>query len=149
MILTVAELRQRVAATVEALAAPSAWTQARVPYDSFPVLAGPGTPMTVLSFAVGIPETIMESAIESRRAGGSGAARSTVAVRWLYKLRADNAVLAYDEALAAEALMVAAVLATSAIGLHLTLANCTRAVVGDGEWFLGEARFETRHRIQT
>jgi len=146
--LTVAALRQRVAAAVEALAAPSAWTESRWTYDRFPQ-AEPSQ-HAHLAFAVGAPSTVYDSVVESsrtRRGALGGAVTTTIGVRWAFMIRADAAVSDTDAMLAAEAVLLTALPGVSHANLHLNITSATRRGVGDSKWMLGDVLLEARHRL--
>lgn len=146
--LTTYAVRQRVAAVVEALASPVAWRESRWSYDLLPV-AEP-QPAAHLTFAVAIPQTAYDSPLESvrhKRPEGSAAVTSEVAIRWLYRLRADAQVADYDAALTAEQTLLTALSGAALTDLHFSIADVRRSTVGDGAWMLGEVRCIARHRI--
>lgn len=146
--LTVAGMRQRVAAALEALVDTTTnpagqWHESRWGYDALPS-AEPST-WAHLTFAVAVPVTSYDAPLESRRREGSGAVSSQVAVRWVYRIRASSQVTDYDAALAAEQHLVAGLLGADLTDLHLTVTDLARRTV-DG-WLVGEIRAVSRHRI--
>jgi len=99
---------------------------------------------------VGVGRTTADSALESRRGTAEAGAtcKTPVSVRWLYPLRGDAQVTAYDEALAMEASIIVAVLGGSQVSLPmLSLVTAERRVIADGSWMLGEISFDSRHTI--
>lgn len=145
--LTVAAVRARVAAVVEALASPSAWTESRWVWDVLPMME-PGQ-WAQLHFAVGVAESTWGAIESSRTNRGSdgGMTHTTVVVRWLYRLRADAAVADYDLMLAAEQTLITALCGTAQTDLHLRLAAARRTTAGDGTWSLGDLTLDAIHRI--
>jgi len=147
--LAVSAVRQRIAAVVEALASPAAWTESGWPYGAFPA-AEPGQDAH-LTFAVGVPSTSFATHIETSRttrAANGGAAHTDVRVAWLFALASDGEVSDVDGALDAEQLLITALVGTAhTSGLHVYVEGATRQVVGDGTYLLGEVRLATTHRI--
>lgn len=143
-------VRARIAAVVEALTTPHAWSESRWPYGVFPT-AEPSRDAH-LAFAVGIPSTTVDGHIESQRGSrgaAGGVAHSSVRIAWLYSLTGDGGVSDYDAALDAEATLLAAIGAVAKTdGLHLSIESATRKVVGDGTWLVGEVGLSAQHRIQ-
>ena len=140
--LTVAAVRQRVAAALEAL---SGWDQSTVAYDAFPADTDIDQHK---SFAVGVPRTEVTAVNEGhgrKRASEGGLVRTSVRVRWAHRVRVDGAISDTDDALAAEAAAIVAVLGISEADLHITLESTDRQV--RATWLIGEIAFRADHRI--
>lgn len=146
-VLTIAAVRQRIAAVVEALTSPSAWTESRWVWDVLPQME-PGQ-YAQLHFAVGVAETLWD-AVESSRVnrGADGAqTRDTVVVRWVYRLRGDAQVADYDLMLDAEQTLITALCGTAMTDLHLRLVAARRTTVGGGAWSVNDLTLQAIHRI--
>jgi hypothetical protein len=145
--LTVAAVRARVAAVVEALATPAAWSESRWLWDVLPV-AEPST-YAHLHFAVGVAETSMGGIEGSRVSRGADGAMvtTTVVVRWMYRVRADSAVADYDAMLAAEQVLIVALAGVAMTDLHLRPVAMRRTTIGDGTWSVNDVTLSAVHRI--
>lgn len=144
---TVAALRQRLAAVVEALATPSAWRESRWSWIAFPL--DPNT-YAHLSFAVGATTSRFADLAESsrtKRSATGGLVITDYVVRWTYRLRGDAQVSDTDAALAAEQLLITALCGTAQTDAHVMVSSMRRDVVGDGTWLLGEIAVTAHHRI--
>ena len=143
--LTVAAVRQRVAALVEAVASPVAFHESR--WD----LVSGTEPQNEAhgAFAVVSPATVFGSPIESsRRSRTIGAVQTAITVRWLYRLRAEAYVADFDLALAAEAAAYTAITSDSdSADLRIVVLSMAREVVGDGLWLRGEIAIRTDHHL--
>lgn len=139
------EVRQRVAAVVEAL---SGWKESRWTWAQFPA-AEPGQ-YAHLAFAVGVISTKARGPVESSATARTVAmVDSEIGIRWAFITRADSAVSRMDAALQAEDAMVRAVLNCSrAGGLHLSWVESRRQIVGDGTVILGDTLFSAFHQYQ-
>ena len=142
--LTVAAVRQRVASAVDAIAE---WTPSRWLWDVLP-MAEPST-YAHLAFAVGVAETTIAPIESSRVSRGSDGAMvtTTVIVRWLYRVRADNAVADYDSMLASEQTLLVALCGVAGTDLHLRPVAMRRTTVGDGTWSVGDVTVQAIHRL--
>jgi hypothetical protein len=146
--LSVSDLRQRIAAAVEALASPDAWHQSSWSYDVFPT-AEPGTYLH-LSFAVGAPRTEFASQAESvrhKRGSDGGAVTTTIGIRWVHRHLADDSVDDYDGALDAEAALLVGVTGAASTDVHVSVLEMSRSLIADGTWILGEMVLSCDHRI--
>lgn len=145
-VLDVADLRARIAAAVEALAAPSAWKESPNP-ALYP--RDPGR-WAHLSFAVTTPRTLFRSPVESsrlRRGTEGGLVDTTVLVRWVFRLRGDAMVADYDAALDAELVLMKALLGVALTDLHLELVSADRPISPEGEWLIGQVTLTAQHRL--
>lgn len=146
MSLTVAQVRQSVAALVEAVASPIAFHESRwdLVSGAEPQSEGEG------AFACIAGTTKFASEVEaSRRTGRTeGVVQTSLAVRWLFALRAESYVSDFDAGLAAEAAAYKAITAASgATGLRLSVLQMSREVVGDGTWLRGEIQLRADHSL--
>lgn len=143
--LTVHDLRERVAAALEAI---DGWKESRWAYDLLP-LAEPGT-YAHLAFAVGVPTVRWPDATESslrKRGAEGGMVETDLRVRWLHRIRGDAQVADYGDAFDAEAAAYKALIGMSKVGLHLFLVSMSHRIVGDGTWMLGEIQATAIHRL--
>lgn len=147
-ILSVAEVRRRVAETIEALQTPAQWTESRWPYDAFPEAEPSG--FAHLAFAVGTPSTEFTAPHESvghKRGTAGGRVRTEVGIRWAFQLRSDAIVDRYDAALDAEAVLIKGLVDATLTDMHLTLTDMQRATVAGGAFLLGSVRCVVEHRV--
>jgi len=126
-------VRQRVAAALEAV---SGWTVSTYLGELWPVANMLGT-TPHKRFSVSAPSTEMvgrrETELSRNRPGGS-AVVTRLAVRWLYRIRADAQVTDYDAALTAErTLATAAVSDPTGTDVRWVLTTLTRTLQSDGE----------------
>jgi|GEM_PF-4728456 hypothetical protein len=138
--LTMAELRERVAVAVDAIAG---WKRSRVPPGRFKDDTDQLLPKC---FGVEISDTVLHST-PGRQTPTIGAyVESLVEVAWAYRLRGDNPINDLDNATAAEATITAAVVGISQDCLHLTFASANRDTSTE-QWVLGSLRFRTIHQL--
>jgi len=143
MSLTVAEVRQRVAAALGAL---PEWTESRYTLDNF----GADTrSISQHAFVVGAPSTELADA-ERRQVLPQGALVVTrLVVRFLHQVRADRQVGDADDGTDAEQLAIQTVLAIPRTDLHIVLdaAMASREVAGDGTWMIHTLTFRAIHQF--
>jgi len=140
--LTVAAVRQRVAAALEA---ESGWTESRFA----PPLFGLDVDQLLHhSFSVEVPSTSPIAADRRQRVTAGVVVDTPALVRFAHQLRGDNQVADYDAALTAEHTLIKTVLGIARTDLHLTLAAVAgRLVHPSGTVFLGTVRFTAKHRL--
>lgn len=141
--LSVSDIRRRIADDLIA----NGWKASRTHGASYP---GQETAkMAAKSFAIYCPSTTLDSPLESRRGALGGRCTSEVRVRWLWSLKAAVQVEDGDAALDAENELIHTLLAVSQIDCHISVSSCSRSIVGDGTYLLGEISLEVIHRIST
>jgi hypothetical protein len=144
---TVAQVRQAVAALIEAVAAPIAFKESR-----WDLVAGvEPQPAAHGAFAVVALSTVFASEAESSRRvrqANEGVVQTAIGVRWLFRVKADSYVTSLDAAYAAEAAAYGAITAASAsTGLRLSVLELRREIVGDGTWLRGEIVIRADHLL--
>ena len=148
---TLAELRQRMAARVAAI---SGWWEAPVPYDLFGPSAVPDSvPATKahLAFAIGIGETVDAEEMRQRASVGTHV-RTEVAVRFLARHTPGptNSQASLDAALTAEHGMIKQVMAQGAswpVDLRILYRSSRRTIADTGEWFEHTVSFTVTHLL--
>lgn len=136
---TTREIRKAIATAITDTLGPDGWAESRQVGDVFP-LDPHGTAHH--AFAVTIPTTIPIPRDRQRRDEGA-VATSTIILRWAHDLRPDGQVTDYDEALDAEATVIAAAL--TAYHLRPSLTSAKRAVIGDGTVVVGTVEMSLTH----
>lgn len=151
MALTVRQVRGNIAAAITSALGAGGWKESRTNYDLFPQDA---RDTAHKSFAVGVPSSAPAALDRQNNRGGTterGAVTTTVAgVRFCFRLRADAQVADYDDALTAEAALIAAVLeleAQAGMSIRLLRVPLRTGAAGDGTAFLGQLDFEILHRM--
>jgi hypothetical protein len=155
MAVTVATVRQRVAAAIEAVTfqpdptvTAMAFHESRwdlVANGAEPQIAGHGA-FAVLALATKFGNEVESS--QRSRAQLIGLARTDIGVRWLYRLRAAAYVADFDHALDAEARIYQALTHHRSDGLRVSVLEMRREVIGDGTWLRGEVVVRTDHQIE-
>lgn len=146
--LTVKEVRQRIESAIEQ--ALPRWKKSTFTYDKFG--QDPRAELH-LSFAVGVPETVWASPIESsvtRRATTGGRVQTSVGVRWGYRIRSDAAVADQDLALDMEDLIRAAIMSSSNdTNLHLWVERASRSSrdIDAGILLIGDLSIGSQHLL--
>jgi hypothetical protein len=154
MAVTVATVRQRVAAAIEAVTfQPDPLVTAMAFHESRWDLVGATEPSIAAhgAFAVLALATKFVSDVESSqrsRAQLVGLARTDIGVRWLYRLRAAAYVADFDHALDAEARIYQALTHHRSEGLRVSVLEMRREVIGDGTWLRGEVVVRTDHQME-
>ena len=138
--LTIAELRGRVSASVDAIAG---WDQSRVPPGRFKDDTNQLLPQC---FNVEISDTVNHPSPGRQTPTGGAYVESDVVVAWARRLRGDNPSNDLDAATADEATVIAAVGAVSQADLHLTFTSANRDTATEG-WVIGSLRFRAIHRL--
>lgn len=137
--ITIASIRQRFATALEAV---SEWDESGW---------AAGEPATQnpehKRFAVGVLRTVPIQT-RQRSAVTSYQVTSDIEIQWAFQLGAHKQVETYDDALAAEALLLAAALGVDRTDLHLTLTEQTRRVITEGT-VAGAIRITVRHSLTT
>ena len=153
MSITVANVRQRVAAAIEGLThQPEPTATAMEFHESRWDLVGATEPQGAAhgAFAVLALSTKFGSEVESsHRSRGQliGTARTDIGVRWLYRLRAEAYVSDFDDALDAESRIYQALTHHRSDGLRVSVIEMRREVIGDGTWLRGEVVVRTDHQL--
>lgn len=145
--LKTSEVRQRIAAVLAALRTTQApWAESRAAYDKFPASAAP---TAHLEFAVGTPGLAFDGIEGSRRrVAVGGIVGGQFFVKWLYRVRGDNAVADYDLALDTENDVFAALLRVAGEdGLHLSIVNVTRATADGTDLLLTTVTVDAGYRV--
>ncbi len=141
MAVTVKSIRQRVETAVDAV---TGFTVAKHPYGIFG-----RDPAAVLHkrFAVGCPTTTPAQARQRVKDGATVYTR--VAVTYTVRVRPKDQVASYDDALDAEAEIIAATMAenpTLWAGVSIGFSGVTmREIDPAGEWLIGEIEFDVLH----
>jgi len=140
--LTVAAVRQRVAAALEA---ESGWTESRFA----PPLFGLDVDQLLHhSFSVAARSSEPLAADRRQRLSRGVDTETTLVVRFAHRLRGDNQVADYDAALGAEHTIIKTVMGVSRANLHVLFAAVDdRGVSDNGEQFLGAVRFTAIHLL--
>ncbi|MBM4369805.1 MAG: hypothetical protein FJ102_26580 [Deltaproteobacteria bacterium] len=143
MSVTVASIRQQVAAAIDSDLSASGWREATGTVDTFG--EGDGEGRLHLGYAVGCPETVATG--DRQKVSLGTLVDTTVRVRWAYRVGALRQVADYDAALEAEASLIKAVATTrDGTGRHVLWLSASR-VVDDQGWMLGDLAFRAQHRL--
>ena len=140
MTLATSDIRRRVADAIRAL---PGWTESRWTYDLFPLDT---SSLAHHAYAVGVPSSTPVDRDRQRRAGALMV--TSVAVRWLHRVRADRQVADYDDALDAELDLMAAIMALDGVpDLSVRIDSIpSRAITGDGTYLQGDVSLQVMHR---
>lgn len=148
MPLSVSAARRRIAEVLVA----AQWRESVFPADLLGLVVGEGLVDLHKCFGVVAPDTTFGSPLESqprKRGDAGGLVESTFIIRWLYRVRADNAIADYDDALdEEEALVVALCAASRSDGLHLSVGKMVRRTVAGGTFLLGEVTVSAGHHFR-
>jgi hypothetical protein len=149
MSVTVAHVRQRVAAAVEAVTLPIALKESR-----WDLVAGTEPQNEAHGkFAVLALTTTFATPVESSRRtrpGGEGVVQTAIGVRWLFRIRPDGAggyIADLDASYACEASIMAAITHHQSDGLRLSVLELRREIIGDGAWLRGEIVVRADHLL--
>lgn len=138
MPLTVAEVRQRVAVAVEAIAG---WTESRLHPDLF---GADTASLAHHAFAVRVARTEVFNG-ERPKLKHPAVVQTVLEVLVAHRLRGDAQVADYDSATNAEQDVVKAVHAISRQDLHIAFQAIARELRGDGTWHVATLTFHTIH----
>ena len=146
--LTVASLFDRVSTALGGL---SGWYPSRHGFEEFARVPD-GAERSHQSFVVAVPSSVPLAGRQPLSSSVGTMHRSELAVRWLYRLRVEDRVGDMALALAAEATLRNAVLATGPnpdLRIALAPEGATRQELdpSTGPMLLGELRFLVRHAI--
>ena len=142
-VLSVADVRRRVQDRINTVLSPQGWRPSRFVPDLFGQDTDQIAPR-VFSVGVGPSHPIGDR----QRIPVGTVVQTMLNVRFVWRIRGDAQLDDYDMALDAEEDLLAAVIGTSLVDLHIRLDSIpTRTVFADGNWFLGELVFRTEHRL--
>lgn len=136
--LTVANVRARVAAILEAL---GGWTESRFHPDLF---GFDTSSLAHHSFAVRTGTTEVYGG-ERPKLKSPAVVTTTIEILFAHRLRGDAQVVDGDSATDAEQTAVKAVHAASRVDLHLAFQGIGRELRGDGTWHVATIRFQAVH----
>lgn len=138
--LSVSDVRQRVAAALEAV---PTWAESRWGLD----LLGRDPKFTGNRlFAVGVSDTSVSPSAQRQKRSEGALVESIVQIRWLWQLRLDDQIASMDEALDGEHSLIVALAGISLDDLHLIFQRAERRVTPEG-WVVGTLQHSARHRI--
>lgn len=143
MAVSVAEVRQAVAARVEAVTTPTALKESR--WDL--ISGSEPTHYAHGAFACIVGTTNLQPEFESSRTmrPSGGIARTALTLRWLYTIKINAPVESFDEALDCEASIVAALSLNTTAGLRVSVQSMSRELIADGAWLRGELALRADH----
>lgn len=143
--LSVAGLRQRIASTIDTALAASGWRQSSDTWEQFGT-GGDGEGRMHLGYAIGCPASAVMGNLQRQRLTEGALVETELHVRWGFNLAALDQVNAYDDALAAEAALVVAIMSVSrSANLNLVLERAERRVDDQG-WVLGDVKLRAFHQ---
>jgi hypothetical protein len=140
--LSLAALRQRVAAAVLAAVTHEDGQESTIPWDQF----GTGESGSLLhkSYAVGCPSTTFQG----RQRGMEGTlAETEVRVRWAFNLAALDQITSYDEALAFGGLVVEASRRIIGGGVSVVILVSASQALDDQGWMNGDVTLRVIHQF--
>jgi hypothetical protein len=144
--LTCKDLVDRIQAQVVSTLGGSGWRASR----AHPAMFGmDARQIAHLAFVVWSPSLVVHE-VESgkgRQARTETLVRSTIEVRFAFRVRADAASDDSDSALTSEGSLVAAIMGVSLTNLHIKYVSAARAAAGDGEYSIHALTFEALHQI--
>lgn len=141
-------LNDLLSAVATAITGVSGWRQSTLPYELFPDQTAQTVPDK--TFSIGVPRTQWAGPEEHprRRPDNQGGLVNTeLRVRWVCRLRADNAARDYGLSFEEEDRIVSAVLAISERPVHIWADNASRRVSPTGTWIEGDITFVAQHRL--
>jgi len=142
-VLSVSDVRRRVQDRINTALSPQGWRPSRFVPDLFGKDTDQIAPR-VFSVGVGTSTPIGDR----QRVAVGTVVETLLSVRFAWRIRADAQLTDYDAALDAEEDLLAAVMSTSLVNLHIRLDSIpTRTVFSDGNWYMGELLFRTEHRL--
>ena len=140
--MTVLQVVQALRAHLVAVLGPSGWALSPVHID---VMAEAPENLRHLGFAVGTPTSLYAGLEQGNAPTGSARVRTSLVVRWAYRMAPNLVIDGSDAQLAAEQTLVLAVLACPRTGpMHLAIDTAARTGAADG-WVICDLRVTATH----